>query len=343
MEEWYWRNGGYARTSGVMGEILEKTYVCNSATRDVLLQHFARAPESVETAYIGVDEEYFSRPAAEPGLLHKVLNLPDSRPIVLFICRLHPQKRPFMMLEIARKLAARLPEVAFAVVGDGPQEAELRQAAKAGGLENHVFFLGSRSDTRECYRDARATLVCSLKEGLSLTAYESCAMGVPVVSADVGGQRDLVDAAVGALIPFRQSEADDFDARIFPAEEVDNYVQALYALLTDGALWEETSRNARARIEEGFTIRRMVESFTREFRWLTGDTQLRAQRRACSQNLARLSPLAGELFTMEMQMQTAESVEIPSVRPGLVRRGLAMLRREGFIAFVRGAFRYLFG
>ena len=25
MEEWYWRNGGYARTSGAMGEILEKT------------------------------------------------------------------------------------------------------------------------------------------------------------------------------------------------------------------------------------------------------------------------------------------------------------------------------
>ena len=34
MEEWYWRNGGHARSSAIMGEIVEKTYVCNSVTRD---------------------------------------------------------------------------------------------------------------------------------------------------------------------------------------------------------------------------------------------------------------------------------------------------------------------
>ena len=55
MEEWYWRNGGYARTSGAMGEVLEKTYVCNERTRRVLINDFGRTPESVETLYIGVD------------------------------------------------------------------------------------------------------------------------------------------------------------------------------------------------------------------------------------------------------------------------------------------------
>ena len=38
-------------------------------------------------------------------------------------------------------------------------------------------------------------LYAVLKEGLALTAYESCAMGVPVVSADVGGQKDLIDSS----------------------------------------------------------------------------------------------------------------------------------------------------
>ena len=59
MEEWYWRNGGYARTSGAMGEVLEKTYVCNERTRRVLIQDFGRKPESVETLYIGVDQELY--------------------------------------------------------------------------------------------------------------------------------------------------------------------------------------------------------------------------------------------------------------------------------------------
>ena len=39
MEEWYWRQGGYARASGMLGAVTEKTYVCNSATRDVLIEN----------------------------------------------------------------------------------------------------------------------------------------------------------------------------------------------------------------------------------------------------------------------------------------------------------------
>jgi hypothetical protein len=156
-----------------------------------------------------------------------------------------------------------------------------------------------------------------------------------------------VDNAVGALIPFLQSEAEDFDARNFPAEEVDSYVQALIPLLTDNTRWETASRNARQKIEAGFTIRNMVDYFTREFRQLTTDEHRLTARLAMNENLRRCTPLAGELFTMEMQMQTAESVVenstwAPAIQPGLVRRGLRYLRREGPIAFIKGVFRILF-
>lgn len=101
-----------------------------------------------------------------------------------------------MMLEIAKRVAKTVPNVAFAVVGSGPQEEELRNAAKQMGLSEVVYFLGARKEVRPYYRDAKITLICSLKEGLSLTAYESCSMGIPVVSADVGGQKDLIDETV---------------------------------------------------------------------------------------------------------------------------------------------------
>ncbi|MFQ9127405.1 MAG: hypothetical protein ACLR4Z_12235 [Butyricicoccaceae bacterium] len=71
MEEWYWRNGGYARTSGAMGEILEKTYVCNERTRRVLINDFGRDPESVETLYIGVDQEQYDETKVEASLVRK--------------------------------------------------------------------------------------------------------------------------------------------------------------------------------------------------------------------------------------------------------------------------------
>ena len=116
MEEWYWRRGGYARTCGAMGSILEKTYVCNEKTRQVLIHDFGREQESVETLYIGVDERYYDPARIKPGLAKKKLGIEPGRPMILFPCRLHPQKRPFLMLEIAKELRYAVPGAAVAVV-----------------------------------------------------------------------------------------------------------------------------------------------------------------------------------------------------------------------------------
>lgn len=338
MEEWYWRNGGYARTSAMVGGITEKTYVCNSATEEVLVSHFGRKPETVKTVHIGVDQAYYHRELAEPGGLCRELGISSARPIVLFICRLHPQKRPFLMLEIAKRVAARLPDVAFAVVGGGPQEPELRRKARKMGLENNVFFLPSRKDVRSCYRDAKLTLVCSLKEGLSLTAYESCSMGVPVVSADVGGQRDLIDDAVGALIPCKQEESDSLDARSFAQEEVEAYVSSIVTLLTDERRWAEASANCRSRILDGFTIQSMVEYFQQEFRRLTTEEAAKQQRRQVSRALALCSPLAAELAAVEMQMHVTD-IDFGNRPKSLTGRIKRVLQEEGFRGFVKKVLR----
>ena len=340
MEEWYWRRGGYVRTSAVIGPVTEKTYVCNSATRDVMITRYGRSPDSVETVHIGVDETYFDRRKIESGTLYRELGLSETRPVVLFICRLHPQKRPFLMLEIAQKVAARFPDVVFAVVGNGPQQDELRGKASRMGLNNNVFFLGARQDVRPYYRDAKLTLICSLKEGLSLTAYESCSMGVPVVSADVGGQKDLIDDSVGILIPCFQSESDNLDSRVFPAEEVEAYTNAVIQLLTDHRLREEMARNSRKRIEETFTVQKMVVYFQQEFERLVSDETLRLQRTQIAHALRLCSPLAAELFAMEMQMQsTQEAVCINSAEsfPSRMKR---TLREEGVQGFIRKSLRW---
>lgn len=342
MEEWYWRAGGYARTSGVIGGITEKTYVCNSATGDVLISHFGRKPESVETVHIGVDEVSFSRDRVQPGKLYQEMGISPDRPIILFICRMHPQKRPFLMLEIAKRVAERIPNAAFAVVGDGPQLQELQSKASGLHLDQTVYFLGAKKDVKPYYRDAKVTLVCSLKEGLSLTAYESCAMGVPVVSADVGGQKDLIDNCVGALIPCLQTEADSLDARVFPDEEVQAYVDAICDLLTDSARWNSASEACRRRIEKGFTIQNMVSYFEREFCRLAEDSQAAEQRQHISEALNLCTPLAAEVFTLEMQLQKTEDdlVQHSSTTSSfktILEKAKNELKERGFLSLLKKA------
>lgn len=347
MEEWYWRNGGYARASAMIGPFTEKTYVCNSATEDVLVSHYGRLRESVQTVHIGVDPEYFDPTLVEEGTLYQELGISRERPIVLFICRIHPQKRPFLMLEIAQNVSKQIPEVAFAVIGNGPQEAELREKAQTLSLNNTVYFLGARRDVRPYYRDAKITLVCSLKEGLSLTAYESCAMGVPVVSADVGGQKDLVDGLVGALIPCRQTETDCFDARTFEKSEVEEYVQAIIKLLEDQTSWKTASQNCRDKIINGFTIRNMVEYFQEEFCCLLSDEKAMQQRHLSAQTLQLCGPLAAELYTLEMQVQHTEN-ELDELIKGnhgagknLLLKARRVIKQEGVMIFIRKVLRFV--
>ena len=306
MEEWYWKNGGHARSSGIMASILERTYVCNNATRDVMINYFQRSPESVETVHIGIDEKLFDPEKVRKGLLYRELNIESSRPIVLFICRLHHQKRPFLMLKIAQYVRKQKRDVAFVVIGDGPLEKDLMSEAKAMDLENTVYFLGARNEVRPYYQDAKVTLICSMKEGLSLTAYESCAMGVPVVSADVGGQKDLIDNSVGALIPCLQDEEKDFGKRNFPIQEIENYGNAILSLLSDEEHWKSLSNHCRKKIEDAFTIDAMIKWFDREFQRLVGSKELYIQREQVFSVMRNFGLLFGELYTLNL---VAENVQ----------------------------------
>lgn len=272
MEEWYWRSGGYARTSGAVGDIIEKTYVCNDHLRNVMISSFGKKPEDVETLYIGVDEKEFDPECFEYGRAKLSLGIGKERPVVLFPCRLHPQKRPFLMVEIAKRLRKKIESVAFVVVGDGPQTEELERVVKEGDLDNTIFFAGRQSDVRPYYRDSTVTLICSLKEGLSLTSYESLSMGVPVISTNVGGQKELINEKVGRILPIYQDDAIDLDNRSFLDKEIDQYVDVLYDIITLPSDEKQNLKKAcRDKIVNGYSKRQMINRLENEFRnWKSG-------------------------------------------------------------------------
>jgi glycosyltransferase involved in cell wall biosynthesis len=305
MEEWYWRNGGHARVSGVMGRILDKTYVCNERTRRVMINSFGREPESVETIYIGVDDEKYNAEHIESGIARKQLGIGADRPVVLFPCRIHPQKRPFLMLKIAKELRKELQDVAFMVVGDGPQLNELMDKTKAEGLEGTIYFAGMQNNMLPFYKDSDVTLICSLKEGLSLTAYESLSMGKPVVSVDAGGQSELIDEKVGAIIPLMQNETSDLDNRNFPSQEIMLYVSALKDILCDKSKYEKLCNECRSRIKISFSCRKMVEKLQYELLAVKSNSE---KRNDIAAQLCKFEMLANDYVTLYNEIENYENV-----------------------------------
>lgn len=122
-------------------------------------------------------------------------------PLVLFIGRLTAQKNPLGFVEIARRVAAEVPQARFAIAGDGPLREKIRQAAAEAGFdEQHFKLLGFLDDDAVTAKLAEAAVVClpARSEPFGLAALEAAAAGVPLVLSTTTGAAEVLPGALTA-------------------------------------------------------------------------------------------------------------------------------------------------
>ena len=261
MEEWYNRNGGFSRNSSSNMSVIDKTLVCNKNSERILVDFFNRKPEEVETVYIGVDSEQY-KPLQDENVKNEILKKykieKNNRYIISYICRISQQKRPHLLMQVIKKLKEQRDDFLVIIAGDGNMLNDIKRETKNLKLNENIVFTGNVKETKEIYEISDMTINCSIKEGLALTAYESLSMGIPVVSSDVGGQKELINENVGVIVPCLQDEEDIFDFD-YSKEEVQNYVDAINKVLSN---LDEYKSNCRKRILDGFTIENMVQKMS---------------------------------------------------------------------------------
>lgn len=262
MEEWYNRNGGYSRDSSSVASVIDKTYVCNKNSEEILINYFNRKKEDVKTVYIGVDEKKFDPKLYDKNKILEEFNInSNGKYLISYICRIAEQKRPYLLLEIIKELKKKRKDFLVIIAGDGPMLKNIMKESKIKKIDDNIVFLGNIKETQKVYAISDITINCSIKEGLALTAYESLSMGVPVISCDVGGQKELINQEVGVIVPCLQKEEDIFNLD-YSKKEIEPYVDGICKILNN---LEKYKNNARKRILNGFTIDNMVENMQNIF------------------------------------------------------------------------------
>ena len=137
----------------------------------------------------------------------------------------------------------------------------MKQKAKKMKIYDKMLFLGNVKETEKIYAISDITINCSIKEGLALTAYESLSMGVPAISSDVGGQKELINEEVGVIVPCIQKEEEIF-IYDYSNEEIMPYVEGINKILNNLDFYKS---NTRKRILNGFTIDNMVANMEKIF------------------------------------------------------------------------------
>ena len=256
MEEWYNRGGGYSRDSSMVESCIDKTFVCNENSRKILIDYFGRKENDIKTVYIGVDENKFNPDNynKEKILKEYEIEKDDSTYIISYICRIDTQKRPMLFAEILKELKNTRQDFLCIIAGDGPMLEQLKNKFKKYDLLKNVKFLGNVKETAPIYKISDLTINCSIKEGIALTSYESLSMGVPVVSSNVGGQSELINNDVGAIVPCMQKEEEILKFQ-YKEEEIKNYVEKINNILNN---LEKYKKECRKRILNEFSIEQMI-------------------------------------------------------------------------------------
>ena len=108
------------------------------------------------------------------------------------------------MIDVVRLLKNQGIPVHLNIIGDGVERQQLEENVERKKLSNEVTFLGAQERVEECLWPATIYVHSALSEGFGLTLIEAMASGLPVVSLDGGGNRELiVEGKNGFLIKDR--------------------------------------------------------------------------------------------------------------------------------------------
>jgi glycosyltransferase involved in cell wall biosynthesis len=195
------------------------------------------------------------------------LEIPADAPVVITVACLKPQKAPLDLIEVVRRVVARVPAARFVIVGDGELRGPVERMIADGQLQAHVSLLGWRRDVPACLHAADLFLLTSRWEGLPRAVLEAMAAGLPVVATAVDGVTDVVrDGVNGYLVPVGEPEQtaarvigllDDpalrrrmGDAAVALSDEFDidlmvRQQEALYHQVLRGRLLRETEGDGR--------------------------------------------------------------------------------------------------
>lgn len=154
--------------------------------------------------------------------------------IVAYVGRLEEEKGMFELLEAAKKLAPKFPNLKFWLAGKGRAEAVMLQEIKDKGLGN-VRLLGQLDDIAPVLLAADLFVYPTHHDASPLAPAEALLAGVPVVASDIGGIPEMIDESCG---------------RLFPVGDASKLADTIGYLVQDPALLAQLKRGAMAKASE---------------------------------------------------------------------------------------------
>jgi phosphatidylinositol alpha-1,6-mannosyltransferase len=172
---------------------------CSKNTGRILMEDWGITAENIRLLYPGVDTARFTPAAREQGVRTQLGW--GERPVVLTVARLQKRKGHDQMILALSAVRRAVPDVLYAIVGDGEERRSLEELVAREGLDGHVQFMGEigLEDDRlvHCYQQCDLFVLPNREvdgdfEGFGMVLLEAQACGKAVVGGASGGTAETM-------------------------------------------------------------------------------------------------------------------------------------------------------
>jgi glycosyltransferase involved in cell wall biosynthesis len=216
------------------------------AMTDMMVEAGVAPREKFKTIYSGMNVEPFTRAKEHRAAVRRKYGFEDEHVVIGKIARLFHLKGHQDLINAAVAVVKSQPNVRFLLVGDGILRKSLTQQIDELGLSKHFVFAGlvQPSEVPTLIGGMDALVHASYREGLARALPQALIAGLPVISYDVDGAREVtITGQTGILVP---------------AQDVSALSEALEALALDGALRQRLGEEGQRRFTEQFDHRTMT-------------------------------------------------------------------------------------
>ena len=195
----------------------------------------------LRTIYYGLDLNLDSG----NSISRKGLSQVKKVPVIGNVARLTEAKGHTTLLQAMPKVLENFPDVKLVIIGDGELREMLKKCQEQLGLTECVEFWGFKNDPVPLMSEFDVFVHPSRWEGFGLVFLEAMASRLPIVATRVGAIPEIVEhGETGILV-----DVDDSDA----------LAAGICELLNNPSLARDMGNSGRRRLEEKFTLDKMVE------------------------------------------------------------------------------------
>ncbi len=214
--------------------------------KDYLISKKRIPARKIDVAYNGVDLRQFSAPV-DRDTARAALQIPPGAQVVGIVAGLRRWKAHDMFLRAAAKVLAQMPDTFFILAGDGPERGRLEEMAQHLGIQHRVRFLGVVQNVPALLPAFDLSALSSIHEALPITLLEAMAAQRPIVATDVGSVAEIVEDGVNGFLA--------------PSGDADRFAAGMMRLLNDPELARRFGIAGRKKVEQNFTVQRMVARY----------------------------------------------------------------------------------